>query len=78
MALAATPASLASTVTDRLLYGQPSPALQTEIVNAISTIAIPVLNATGSNQAQVDTAKRQRVMAAVLLTVASPEFLVQK
>jgi uncharacterized protein (DUF1800 family) len=78
MALATTPASLASTVTDKLLYGQPSPALQTEIVNAISTIAIPALNATGSNQAQVDAAKRQRVMAAVLLTVASPEFLVQK
>jgi uncharacterized protein (DUF1800 family) len=78
MALAATPASLVGTVTDRLLYGQPSPALQAEIVTAISSIAIPVLNATGSNLAQVNAAKRLRVNAAVLLTLASPEFLVQK
>jgi uncharacterized protein (DUF1800 family) len=78
MALAATPASLVASVTDKLLYGQSAAALQTEIVNAISTIVIPALNATGSNQAQVDAAKRQRVNATVLLTLASPEFLVQK
>jgi uncharacterized protein (DUF1800 family) len=78
MALASAPATLVGSVTDKLLYGQPSSALQTEIVNAIATIAIPALNAGGSNQAQVDAAKRQRVFAAVLLTLASPEFLVQK
>ncbi len=78
LALAAVPANLAGSVADKLLAGQPSDALQAEVANAISTIAIPVLNATGSNQAQVDAAKRQRVNAAVLLTVAAPEFLVQK
>jgi hypothetical protein len=78
MALASGPATLVGSVTDKLLYGQPSSALQTQIVNAISTIAIPPLNLGGSNQAQMDAARRQRVFAAVRLTLASPEFLVQK
>ena len=39
-------------------------ALKTEIVTAVGAITIPALNSTGSNQAQIDTAKRTRVNAA--------------
>jgi uncharacterized protein (DUF1800 family) len=55
-----------------------APALKTAIVDAVNTITIPALNGTGSNQAQVDAAKRTRVNAAILLVLASPEFNVQK
>jgi uncharacterized protein (DUF1800 family) len=78
MALAPRTAELVSSVTDRLLYGQASPALTTAMVTAINKITIPTLNAGGTNQAAIDTAKRNRVYAAVLLTLATPEFLVQK
>ena len=78
MALAARPAELVQSVTDRLLYGQASAALTTAMVNAITKITIPALNAGGTNQAAIDTAKRNRVNSAVLMTLATPEFLVQK
>ena len=76
LALAARPTELVSGITDRLLYGLATDALRTEIGTAIGKITIPA--ATGSNQAAIDSAKRNRVNAAVLLTLASPEFLVQK
>jgi uncharacterized protein (DUF1800 family) len=76
MALATRPAELVSSVTDKLLYGQPVDALRTEILTAITKITIPTPTAT--NQAQVDAAKLNRVKSAVLLTLASPEFLAQK
>ena len=76
MALAPRAVELVSSVTDRLLYGQTSDALRTEIAAAITKITIPTL--TGSNQAAVDAAKRNRVNAAVLLTLAAPEFVAQK
>ncbi len=76
MALANRPAELVSSVTDKLLYGQPADALRSEILGAISRINIPAPN--GSNQAQIDAAKFNRVKSAVLLTLASPEFLAQK
>jgi hypothetical protein len=60
------------------LYGQASAALQADIATAIGSIVVPVLNATGSNLAAVNAAKRNRVNAALLLTLASPDFLVQK
>jgi hypothetical protein len=37
-----------------------------------------VLNSTGSNQKQVDDARRNRVNAAIFLALISPEFQVQK
>jgi len=76
LALASTPSALTSAVTDKLLYGQPADALRIEITNAISRINIPAPN--GSNQTQIDAAKFNRVKSAVLLTLASPEFLGQK
>jgi uncharacterized protein (DUF1800 family) len=78
MVLAPRSNELVTAVTDRLLYGQASPALTTAMVTAINKIAIPALNAGGTNQAAIDTAKRNRVYAAVLLTLATPEFMVQK
>ena len=78
LALAPRPPELASWVTDRLLYGQSATALNTEISTTVAKITIPTLNAGGTNQAAIDTAKMNRVKAAVLLTLASPEFLAQK
>ena len=78
MALADQPAALTSHVLGRLLYGQPSVALANEITTVIGKVTIPALNAGGTNQAQVDAAKRNRVNAALLLALASPEYLAQK
>jgi uncharacterized protein (DUF1800 family) len=78
MEMASKPPALVSFVTDRLLYGQATDALRTEILNAVTSIVVPALNGTGSNLAQVNAAKRNRINVAVLLTLAAPEFLVQK
>jgi len=78
MALATNTTALTSHVLEQLLYGPPSPTLSNEISTAIGKITIPTLNASGSNQAQVDAARRNRVNAALLLTLASPEYLAQK
>lgn len=78
MEMAGKPAALVGYVTERLLYGQASPALRSDILAAVTSITIPVLNAGGTNLAQVNAAKRNRVNVALLLTLASPEFLVQK
>jgi hypothetical protein len=76
--LADKPSELLDRLNSRLLYGTMPAALKTEIQSAVETIAIPALNSTGSNQAQVDAAKRTRVNAAVFLTLVSPEFQTQK
>jgi uncharacterized protein (DUF1800 family) len=67
--------ALVDRVLGKLTFGDAA-ALRTEIVNAVNSIAIPA--ATGSNQAAIDTAKRNRVNTAILLVLASPEFLVQQ
>ena len=75
-------AALVDLVLSKLTYGyttgNTTAALRTEIVTAVGTIAIPALNANLGNQTSVDTAKRARVNAAVLLVLASPEFQVQQ
>ena len=78
MGLAAQPEALADRVLQKLLYGQASTALRTELINNINSVVVPPLNATGSNQAAVNAALRNRVNAALLLTLAAPEFLAQK
>ena len=78
MGLASQPDALADRVLQKLLYGQASVALRTELINNISSIVVPPLNATGSNLAAVNAALRNRVNAALLLTLAAPEFLAQK
>ena len=76
IALADRPAELVAAVNRKLMYGSMPAALATEIEGAVTSIAIPA--ATGSNQAQIDTAKRNRVNAAIFLALVSPEFIVQK
>lgn len=76
LAVAATPSSLATLMSDRLLYGQMSTALRNNIISAITPIAIPT--ATSNNTAMVAAAKLRRAQIAALLTVAAPEFLVQR
>jgi uncharacterized protein (DUF1800 family) len=78
MALAPRSTELVATVTDRLLVGPASAAPTAALVGAIDKITIPALNAAGSNQAAIDTALRNRVYSAVLMTLATPEFMVQK
>jgi uncharacterized protein (DUF1800 family) len=76
LALAGDPAALATRVLSKLLY-RPAPGLQAELVDTLGRMTIPALAANASNQTQVDNAKRNRVHAALLLAVASPEFAVQ-
>ena len=75
IALATQPAALTAAVADKLLNGRASAALTTEVATAIGRITIPALNAGGTNQGAIDTAKFNRVKSAVLLVMASPEFL---
>lgn len=76
MAYAVKPAALAEFLIDRLVYRQPLPVLQSELITAIQSIAVPA--ATGSNQTAIANALRKRVWVGMLLLLSSPEFLVQK
>jgi uncharacterized protein (DUF1800 family) len=75
LALAADAPALVDHVTTRLTYGAIGAARRSEIINAVSAIAIP---GAGSSTSRIDEAKRNRVNAALLLTVAAPEFVVLK
>jgi len=76
LALADRPPELVALASRKLMYGSMPAALAGEIEGAVASIAIPA--ATGSNQAAIDGAKRNRVNTALLLTLVSPEFQVQK
>ncbi|MBL8342114.1 MAG: DUF1800 domain-containing protein [Rubrivivax sp.] len=76
LALATDAPALVERVTSRLTYGAAGAALKAEIAGAVGSIVVPALNTGGTNQAQVDAAKRNRVNAAILLTLAAPEFVV--
>jgi uncharacterized protein (DUF1800 family) len=75
MAAATSADELGKLIAVSLLYAQPSAGLNSEIVAAVNKIVIPPASA-GVNA--VNTAKRNRINAALLLTMASPEFLVLK
>jgi len=77
-ALAGDPAALAAKVCARLVTGPAPSALQGEITAAVASIPLPTLAKDGSNKNQVQTALGQRVRAALLLALVSPEFIVQK
>ena len=62
----------------RLMHGSLPAALKTEIQGAVEKIVVPVLNSSSSNQTAIDTAKLNRVKAAIFLTLVSPEFQFQK
>ena len=78
MTLASTSSSLVDDVAARLIGDNVNTALKAQIQAAVDSIAIPNLNKAGSNQGAIDTAKKNRVNTAVLLTLASPEFIAQK
>ncbi len=70
-ALADKPGDLVDLISKRLLQGRMSSSLRSQIVDALGTITIP-------SNASADAARLNRVGAAIFLTMASPEFLVQK
>jgi uncharacterized protein (DUF1800 family) len=78
MALAPRSAELVSHILERLMLGNASAGLTSEVFTTVNRIVIPALAANGSNLAAVNAAKRSRINTVVLLTVASPEYLVQK
>ena len=74
-----------------LFYGQMPDALKTQIVAAVAsrTLPAPVYPVSAApaasaplpeptNQAAIDTAKLDRVYLAVFLSMASPDYLIQK
>ncbi|HEX4508558.1 MAG TPA: hypothetical protein VH328_00690, partial [Burkholderiaceae bacterium] len=65
-------------VTLKLLGDSASTTVKSQIASAVDSITVPVLNANKSNQAQVTAALQNRVWSAVLLSLATPEFIVQK
>jgi hypothetical protein len=78
LAMASAPSDLVDRMNAKLMYGSMPAALKAEIQGAVQLIAIPALNSSGSNQAQVDSAKRNRVNAAIFLTLVSPDYQVQR
>jgi hypothetical protein len=70
------PDVLVSDINERLMYGTMSSALKTKIITAISTI--DSRTGTTPTEAQRYATFSSRVAAALLLTMASPEFIVQK
>ena len=56
-----------------LLSGQMSPTLRSRVLSAVNSIVIPA-----SPQSAIDQARLNRVRTAILLVMASPEYLVQR
>jgi uncharacterized protein (DUF1800 family) len=77
-ALAARPEELAAHVVRRLAGDVPDGALQAEIAAAVRSVPLPTLAADRRNAEQVTQARRNRVTVALVLTLASHEFLVQR
>ena len=76
--LAATPAALVDKVNGRLFGAPVNNALRTSLIDGVTSITLPTLKPDGSNQALVDKAKANRVLAAVAMPLVTPEFIVQK
>lgn len=74
--LAQTPPALIERINAKLFSGAMSDSLKTSIQDGIGTINIPAPTAT--NKTKVDEAKLNRVRFALLLALASPEFITQK
>ena len=94
LALAAVPTDLVERMNLLLFYGQMPDALRTQITAAVTSRAIPAAvypaapvpaasaasapPQVATNQAAIYTAKRDRVYRAVFLSLASPDYLIQK
>ena len=78
LAVASDTGALVDRISTKLRGEQPNDALRAEIVAAVDSIAVPALKSNGSNLGAVQTAQRKRVNVALLLMLASPEFIVQR
>lgn len=74
-ALADKPGDLVDSIAQRLLRGNMSSTLRSQIVAALGTITMPASTASASS---IDAARLRRVKAAIFLTLISPEYVVQK
>lgn len=73
IALADTPDRLLDRINLLLTYNRMSPTLRSQILAAVNSVPISTTNA-----ANAATARKNRVNLAVFLTMASPEYIVQK
>jgi uncharacterized protein (DUF1800 family) len=73
LALADNPGALVDRLNLLLMSGQMSSALRTQIIDGITGRAIPT-----TNQTNIDAARRDRVFIGILLTMASPDYMIQK
>ncbi|MFZ6678014.1 DUF1800 family protein [Undibacterium sp. Tian12W] len=71
--LAATPDQLLDQLNLTLMSNQMSSNLRSQILTAVNSVTIPT-----NNTANADAAKKNRVYLSIFLTMASPEYLVQK
>ena len=81
LALADNPDALVERINQLLMSGQMPDALRAQIVAGVAgrVLPAPVLNnGVVSNQAAIDTAKRDRTSIAVFLALASADYLTQK
>lgn len=76
LAMADQPAALVEELNQRLMYGTMPAALKAEIAQAVG--AVDFRAPTAPTVAQVSDTRQKRLWSAVLLTVASPEYQVQK
>jgi uncharacterized protein (DUF1800 family) len=76
--LADDPKALVDDVTSRLIGDTVDDELKTHIRKAVASIDIPAPNRDHSNGDAIARAKSNRAMTAVLITLASPEYIVQK
>jgi uncharacterized protein (DUF1800 family) len=77
-ALAGDSSQLVPDVCARLIGDTVDADLVTQIRAAVDSIAVPAWNKTHSNGAQIANALHNRVLTAVLLALASPEYITQK
>ena len=73
IALATTPDKLLDQINLLLMANQMSGNLRSQIISAVNSISIP-----SNSAASADAAKKNRVYLSIFLTMASPEYLVQK
>lgn len=76
IAVAGDAAALVERMNLLLVAGRMSPTLRGKIVDAVNGVTIPA--ATPTNQAQRDAALLNRSKLAIFLTMASPEFMMQR
>jgi uncharacterized protein (DUF1800 family) len=74
--LATTPDLLVDRINLLMMAGSMSSTLRNQIISAVNTVARPL--PTSTNASTLATIDRNRVSLAIFLTMASPEYLIQK